>query len=78
MLKTLVAYIVEAILEWAIKKYGAHKTQVLLNEKFEKELNSKTDAAVNDLRAPLDPTKSVEEREKDEEAKFDDFRNRLK
>lgn len=42
-----------------------------------KKVEQNAQEAVAEVRKPLDPTKSVKEREKDEEDKFDRFRDRL-
>jgi hypothetical protein len=47
-------------------------------QKSAAETEKVADEAVAEVRKPLDPTKSVEERERDAEDAFDKFHNRLK
>ena len=65
-LLSLVKFFVEGIAKViaAFKESAAKKTD-----------KSNAEKAIEEMKKPLDPTKSVEQRQKEEEDKFDDFFN---
>lgn len=77
-MKIFVAWILKLIFEFL---FGKAKEAIVKNE-IEKEATKKDQATVKDavaeLRTPIDQSKSKEEKDKDEESKFDRFHGRLK
>lgn len=74
-----------AILAWIFQQlgillYGITKEELIaiLNEYQAKKADQKkADDAVSDVRKTLDPTKTIEEKRKEQEDAFDHFHDRL-
>lgn len=77
MFKSFLLSIAKMILEYYLGK-ADDRVRAIFKEKQEKAKDEKhVKEAVDEVRRPLDPTKSIAEREKDEEDKFDRFRDKL-
>lgn len=77
MLKAILAWLAKNILTIIIEELRKEWLRDMNEKLAEEAVNKKVKEAVADVRKPLDPSKSVAEREKDEEDKFDRFRERL-